>query len=99
MTKPSDPRHERRKPGLRERRALADSGNRRHPGRLDRGKQPCQEGDPHTDGERDDHGAHREHAVCRRQLDSESAEEPLDPLREEDAETEADERREQPDDE
>ena len=54
---------------------------------------------PTPDGERDDHRARREHAVCGRQLDTESAEERLDPLGQQHAETEADERGEQPDDE
>ncbi len=43
--------------------------------------------------------ARREDAVRGRKLDTESAEQPLDPLRQEDAETEADERSEKPDDE
>ena len=95
----ADPGHERRQPGLRERRTFSDRRDRRHPGRPDRGKQPRRERDADTHGERDDHRARCEHAVRRRQLDPEGAEEPFDPLRQEHTETEADERSEQPDDE
>jgi hypothetical protein len=94
---PGDPGDEPGEPRARESRPLAHRSDRRHARRANRGEQPGHQSDAHPDDERDDHRARREHPIRCRKLDAQTAEQRLDPLCEQHAEPEPDERGEKPD--
>ncbi len=93
----SDPRHERGEPRLRKRRTLADGCDRRHARRTDRREEAREERDADTDDQGDDDCPGGEDSIGAREVHAETPEERFDPLGEDDAQPEADERRGKPD--